>query len=97
MKEWRVSPEDGYGIQIYENGKWVDSWSLDNLPDWTWDNDDNIVIINRKWFDDNYVEIHKSLVEYHQTYPHLTFEGSSKIHIKDVTPEFKTMFTLRWK
>jgi len=63
---------------------------------WTWDNDDNIVIRNREWFNDNYIEIHKWLVEY-QTYPHLTFEGSSKIIIKDVTPELKTMFTLRWR
>ncbi len=96
MKEWRISPEDGYTIQTHNGVEWCDDWSPNDLPDWTWDEDDNIVVINRKWLDDNYKEIHKWLLE-QQTFPHLTFQGSSKIHIKNVTPEFKTMFTLRWK
>jgi len=28
---------------------------------------------------------------------HLTFQGDVKIHTKNLTPELKTLFTLRWK
>lgn len=64
--------------------------------DWTWDKDDNIVVENREWFDNNYIEIKEWFME-HANITHLTFQGSVKIHIKHLTPELKTMFTLRWK
>lgn len=65
------------------------------FDDWEWDGDD-VVIINREWFDDNYIEIKKWFTE--QAYlTHLTFQGSSRIHVKFMTPALKTMFTLRWK
>jgi len=35
MKQWRISPEDGYSIQTFEDGEWRGSWSINDLPDWT--------------------------------------------------------------
>ena len=94
MNDWRISPEDGYSIQVQRAGKWANTWHPNDLPDWTWV-DDTIIILHREWFDNNYIEIKEWFVE-QCLITHLTFEGSSKIHIKGITPELKTMFTLRW-
>ena len=94
MNDWRISPEDGYSIQVHRAGKWANPWHPNDLPDWAWV-DDTIIIHHREWFDNNYIEIKEWFVE-QCLITHLTCEGSSKIHIKGITPELKTMFTLRW-
>jgi hypothetical protein len=103
VEDWRISPEDGHSIQFKNNethsfNEWVDVLKPSDLPDlsdWAWE-DDDIIILNRTWFDDNYAEIKDWFVE-QCLITHLTFEGSSRIHVKGITPELKTMFTLRWK
>jgi hypothetical protein len=96
MNEWRISPEDGYSIQTFRNNEWVDNWSQNDLPDWVWDDEDNIVVINREWFNDNYIEIKEWFTE-RMLLTHLSFEGTSRIIVRDITPEIKTMFTLQFK
>jgi hypothetical protein len=83
-------------VQTFEDGEWRGSWSINDLPDWTWDDKNNIVIINRDWFNDNYKEIKEWFME-QAGITHLTFQGDVKIHTKNLTPELKTLFTLRWK
>jgi hypothetical protein len=65
-----------------------------NCVNWVWEGD-HIIILNRTWFNDNYAEIKDWFVK-QCLITHLTFEGSSRIHVTGISPELKTMFTLRW-
>jgi hypothetical protein len=65
------------------------------MNNWVWKGDE-IIIENREWFNNNYVEIKEWFTE-RMLLTHLSFEGTSRIIVRDITPEIKTMFTLQFK
>jgi len=93
---WRITPDIIEAQTSPGRHWWVDMIISNDMPNWVWRSDNSIQVLNHGWWEENYDDVKQWLIE-QELSTHITFQGSEKIHIKNITPEFKTLFTLRWR